>query len=363
MPKEKLLCWTPEALRDLRPRLLTALLGELADERLEQARKRRAGKPPAEQRRQLQADWARVLGNVQRQEKPQVRRLGTEKLGTATVERLVLTAEPGITVPVLLLLPPHDGNKKAPVVVAISQAGKSPLLRARAADVAALLEAGVAVCLPDLRGIGETSPGGGRGRSSAATALSSSQLMLGETLVGAQLRGLRAVLSWLRTRGELDPAHLAVWGDSLAPTNPPGTRFAVPCDDDAALPRQSEPLGGMLAMLAALYEDDVRAVYARGGLAGFRTVLDNHLVLIPHDVVVPGALPAGDLGGLAAGLAPRPLCLAGTVDGLNRQAGEAQVRAAFRAAIDSYEEQRASGALTIVPEPTGAARWLLTQLR
>jgi hypothetical protein len=300
---------------------------------------------------------------VQPHGKPEVRRLGTEKLGTATAERLVLTVEPGITVPVLLLLPGHEENKKAPVVVAVCQAGKGPLLRKRAADVAALLEAGVAICLPDVRGTGETSPGGGRGRNSTATALSSSQLMLGDTLVGAQLRDLRAVLSWLRTRSEVDPARLALWGDSLAPVNPATIAFAIPRDDDAALPPQSEPLGGMLVLMAALYEDEVRAVYAQGGLVGFRAALDHHLVLIPHDAVLPRVLPAGDLRSLAAGLAPRPLCLAGTVDGLNRRPDEAQVRVAFRPVIDSYREQQVPGALTIVQEPPAAARWLLSQLR
>src|SRR5262249_2567937 len=122
-------------------------------------------------------------------------------------------------VPVLLLLPPSSSSggvkKQPPVVVAICQSGKTELLHQRAKEVAALLEGGVAVCLLDVRGTGESAVlGKARGRNSLATTLSSTQLMLGETMVGAQLRDLRAVLAWLRGRADVDGKRMAVWGDS-----------------------------------------------------------------------------------------------------------------------------------------------------
>ena len=78
---------------------------------------------------------------------------------------------------------------------------------------------GVAVCLPDVRGTGETSPGGARDRQTEATSLSATELMLGGTLLGARLRDLRAVLAYLRTRADVDFARVALWGDSFAPVN------------------------------------------------------------------------------------------------------------------------------------------------
>jgi hypothetical protein len=363
LPTEKLRCLTPEAARELKPRKLTDLLGDLAAERIEAARQRRNDKTLAQQRRDLQQEWARLLGPVQASQKPEARRIGNAALGGVSAERILLTVEPGTTVPLLLLLPQHAADKKAVVVVAVCQAGKGALLRERAADVAALLEGGVAVCLPDVRGTGETGLGNGRGRSSAAAGISSSQLMLGETLVGGQLRDLRSVLAWLRTRAELDTARLAVWGDSLAPVNASTTNFVVPRDDDAALPAQSEPLGGLLALLAALYEDGVHAVYVRGGLAGFRSVLEGHLVLVPHDVVVPGALTAGDLSDVAAVLAPRSLRLEATVDGRNRRLGDRQVREMYRSAVAAYEAQKSPAALSIQEEASSPARWLLGELQ
>ena len=114
---------------------------------------------------------------------------------------------------------------------------------------------------------------------------------------------------------------LAPAAGSPAEANAPGTNFHVPRDSDDDLPAQAEPLGGLLALLVALHEDDpsVRAVYSRGGLATFRSVLQGHMVLIPHDVVVPGILTVGDLPDIAAALAPRPLRQDGLVDGLNRR--------------------------------------------
>jgi hypothetical protein len=208
--------------------------------------------PLEQRRRQLQSDWSRLLGNVEPPAEIKSRSVGTtqtlesvaadvrrltSKLETdgaslprllqegknsarkISIERVVLTIEPSIVVPLLLLKPSNvDADRqsgKPPVVVAVAQAGKQNFLRARATDIAALLESGAAVCLPDVRGTGETGSGNSRGRRSAVTSLSSSELMLGSTVLGAQLRDFRAVIAWLRTRDDLDARQLGLWGDSL----------------------------------------------------------------------------------------------------------------------------------------------------
>ena len=352
LPTDKLRCMTPKAERDLKPRKLTELLGEVASERMDKARKTRDGKSAAEQRRLLRADWARVLGNVQPAEMVDGPEIMTKPLGDTSIHPILLNTEPGITVPLTLLWPARVKGKDTPVVVAVCQAGRAGLIRERAAEIAALLEGGVAVCLPDLGGTGETGLGSGRGYQSAATSLSSSELMLGETPVGNQLRDLRAVLAWLRTRKHVDTKKISLWGDSLAPVNAPDTNFAIPRDTDLRLPPASEPLGALLAMLAALYEDDIHAVYARGGLVGFHTVLDSHLVLMPHDVVIPGVLTTGDLSDVAAAIAPRPLLLEDLVDGVNRRVPIERARAIYKGA----------GNVALNETPSSPVRWLLKQL-
>ena len=49
----------------------------------------------------------------------------------------------------------------------------------------------------------------------------------------------------------------------------------------------------MLALFGAIYDDDVRAVYAHGGLASYATALASSFCYLPHDVVV-SPIYAGD---------------------------------------------------------------------
>ncbi len=392
-PLEALRAMTLEAERELRPRKLSEILSELGAERAGQARQRLSQYPPDQRRRQLRTNWSRLLGNVEPPKSTETRPAGAPQIlelegasarslrskseihnspgvrqreraspQTISVERIVLMVEPAIAVPVLLLKPDSADAGQPPVVAAVAQAGKQNLLHARANEILALLDRGRAVCLPDVRGTGETSPGNGRGRRSAATSLSSSELMLGGTMVGAQLRDLRSVLAWLRTRDDLDARQLSLWGDSLTLPNPLGADFQVPRDNDDALPPSSEPLGGLLVLLAALYEDDVRAVYVCRGLASFESVLAKHLALIPHDVIVPGALTAGDLDGLVAGLAPRPVRLEGLVDGWNRAVSAADLADAYQSAASSYRATDAAAQFLLSAERTSAVPWLTNSM-
>jgi cephalosporin-C deacetylase-like acetyl esterase len=363
LPPDKLRCLTAEIERRIRPRKLIDVLNEVADERMAKARRLLDGKPAAEQRQVLRREWSRILGSTRPLEKPQVRQLGTERLGNAEAQRFLLTVEPGITVPLVLLVPKRTEGQRLPAVVAVCQSGKTALLRERAAEIATLLESGVTVCLPDVRGTGESGLGSGRGRSSAATSLSSAQLMLGETLVSGQLRDLRAVMAWLRSHGAVDAARLALWGDSLAAANPADTNLVIPRESDALLPPSSEPLGGLLVLLAALHEDDVLAILVRGGLSGYRAVLDHHLALIPHDAVLPGVLAAGDLSDVAGALAPRPLRLEGLVDGVNRRLKNEPLRQSCQRTLDAYHARGVPQAVSLHTETFSDGQWLLAQLK
>ena len=104
---------------------------------------------------------------------------------------------------------------------------------------------------------------------------------------------------------------LSLWGDSLAAVNSelPNSKSrpeAAPLDADNPN-RFGEPSGGLLVMLAALFEDDIQAVYASGALASFQSLLSSQFLYVPHDAVVPGVLTIGDVADTAAALAPRPL--------------------------------------------------------
>src|SRR5690606_21888037 len=133
-------------------------------------------------------------------------------------------------VPLLLMLPEKKNDQPSPVVIGVAQAGKETFRQRRSDTIARLLDGGAAVCLPDLRGMGETRPGDSRGRASSATSLSASAWMLGHTMLGWRLKDLRSVCRWLQSQEQVDATRLVLWGESFAPPNDPQREIAVPWD-------------------------------------------------------------------------------------------------------------------------------------
>jgi len=364
-PAEDLISLTPEWSAKLRPRPLHEIFGEIGASRAA-AMRAQLGKLTRGRKGRLRQAWTRLLGDI---EPKTVSEISNVKSQISTppsviqIERIVLEVEPKIVVPVLLLLPAHTGDKKLPVVVASSQEGKAKFLSQRADEIAELLRRGVAVCLPDVRGSGETSPDWPRDGWNEGTAegihISSTEAMLGQTLLGSRLRDVRSVLRYLGRRPDLDAKRIALWGDSFAPANP--QNFTDPLLGEGAPPQQSEPLGGLLALLGALYEDGVRAVVARRTLAGYQSVLRDRFCYVPHDAIVPGALTAGDLGDVAAVLAPRPLRLEGLVDGRNRVMALEDVQQIFEPTLQAY--RATANKLLLAPADGGnIADWLVKSL-
>lgn len=357
-----LICFKEEIVRQLKPMKLHELASGLAEERLRHARSEVNPLTPAARLTRLQDRWKSLLGSVQPR-KVQVLRVQKNLEGSDgfELERIVLETEPGILVPLVVLKP--DRQAPTPIVLGLAQSGKAGFLRERSGLVRELLNGGAAVCLPDLRGTGETSPGNSRGRESADTSISSTELMLGETMVGARLRDVRGILRFLRSRPDLDASRVAVWGDSFAPANAPERDLRIPLGVPEE-PGLSEPLGGLLALLTALYEKDVRVVLARGGLTSFESVLENEFCYIPHDEVIPGVLAVGDLCDVAGALAPRPVRLEGLVDGLNRRAELKTVATEYEPARQAYALASASGHLVLgdPADDSAVAHWLLRSL-
>jgi cephalosporin-C deacetylase-like acetyl esterase len=361
---EELRCLTPSAVKELNRRPLYEVAASVGEERAKAARDQLAALKPEERRQRLCAEWTKLLGDIEATGEPKVLTKEATRVGGVTAERILLEPEPGILVPVLLLVPAVKQSTKTPVVVGVAQEGKAGLLKARADAIAALLDAGVAVCLPDVRGTGETSPGAGRGRQSPAASLSSSEGMLGRTLVGLRLRDLRLTLRYLRGRNDIDSGRIAVWGDSAAPVKPSDRDLKVPLDASSQ-PDVAEPLGGLLALFGGLFEKDVAAIYVHGGLTSFQSVLQSPFVYVPHDVIVPGGLTAGDLGDLTATLAPRPVRLEGLVDGLNRRASAQVLASSYEPAKAAYASVKATERLQLAEQASSAramAQWLASHL-
>lgn len=154
--------------------------------------------------------------------------------------------------------------------------------------------------------------------------LAATEFMLGGTMLGARLKDARAVYRYLAGRRDIDGKRIALWGDSFVETNPSEMLLDQSISQRPG-PRpiqQAESLGALLALLTALYEDGVKAVAARRGLASYLTVLSDRFTYVPQDVIVPGILEAGDIPDVAASIAPRAVLLEGCVDGRNRVVDE-----------------------------------------
>ena len=339
-PREELRAMTEAARAELGSRPLHEVLLELGRSRAAAARRALEALPADARRAELRRRWAELLGGVDATADPRVIERRSEALAGGVLERIALETEAGIVVPLLILLPPEKAGERVPVVLAFAQEGKQRLLQGRRGAAVSLLEAGVALCVPDVRGTGETRPeDDDRGRSGESTAIASTYLILGRTLLGSRLADLRSVLGFLGRHSRLDGSRVAVWGDSLAPQNPPGTNLQVPLGAEPS-PRLAEPLGDALAFLAALFEERVAAVFARGGLRSFESLLESPFLYVPHDSIVPSALLAGDLPLVIETLPTESVRREGVGDGLNREVAGSEP-------VDEAE----------------IARWLVSRLR
>jgi hypothetical protein len=258
---------------------------------------------------------AAKLGDIEPPPKARATVVTSRATARFSLEAIALEVEPAVTLPVLLLKPP--AGSRAPAVLAFAQEGKGGFLANRAQEIANLLERGIAVCLSDVRGVGELT--GRTARGPGAMSLAANELMFANTLLGARLKDARTVLNYVRRRPDIDPKRIGLWGDSFGPVNPRDMLFDKSLNQPAGpeIP-QAEPLGPLLALLTALYEPDVAAVAARRGLASFLSVLEDRFTYVPLDVIVPGILEAGDLPDIAAALGPRPVLIQSAVDGRNR---------------------------------------------
>jgi len=364
-PESELAVLNPTLASELRMRSIHELALEIARTRVGAARAQLERLTLQERREWIRARWAEKLGNIEPNRRPEAELKWTKQLPHATVEGITLAIEKDIWVPVLLLRPATAAGVRPAVVVAISENGKELFLADRSREIEALLKRGVAVCLPDVRGVGETKPDSRRDPDSSENNQANNELMLGETLLGRRLKDLRSVFAYLDSRQDLDEQRIGVWGDSFMPSNPPTLaldelpQWQVGPD----IQRQAEPLGGLLAILAALYDDRVRAVAVRNGLVSYLSILDGRFAYVPQDIVIPGILEIGDLPDVAAALAPRPLLLEALVDGRNRSVPQALLQQQLEPVINSYKKM-APSALSMQgeQESPNLAEWFLTHL-
>lgn len=364
-PVDELAVLTPAVASEIHNRSVHEIAREQGLAQVDAARSDLAKLSADERLKWLQSKWAVKLGDVEPNRHPEATIKWTKLIPGARVMAVSLTVEPGISVPLLFMEPASARGQRAPVVVAVAEGGKDLFLSQRSSEIEMLLKGGTAVCLPDLRATGETSADLRRDPDSTESIHANTVLTLGDTLVGLRLKDLRTVIAYLGSREDVDAHRIGLWGDSLAPTNPTDLILnEVPqWQIGPQIQQQAEPLGGLMALLGALYEPSIHAVEVNGGLVSFTSVLDDTFTYVPQDVIIPGILEVGDLADIEAALEPRPLRLTGLVDGLDRLVPEAQLKQHLKPVEDAYQNGSAAVlAISSEASSTGSAVWFQKHL-
>jgi dienelactone hydrolase len=340
-PREELMCLTEAARKQFDPKPLHEILSATADAKLAAAREARAKLSPEVRRKAMRESWTRLLGESQPPQEVKVREGSPhlQQIGAIKVTRELLESEPGITVPVMILSLSEldsktDGSR--PLVLGVASDGLAAALERRQDDIAQGLGFGCVIVLVDVRGTGAARSGADRGQQSAATSYSATSLMLGQTMLGGQLRDLRTAYRHIRQRKDVAKNAIVVGGSGIEPL-PEDAPFSYPRRIDGR-PDECAPTGALLAMLLGLMEDDVGIVACRQGLVSYRSILESPFVQVPHECIVPGVLAETDLSDLLAALAPRDVRIEAPVDGRGRLVSLAQAQAANELALRAYAQ-------------------------
>ena len=337
LSKAKLACLNLDTRRLFSLYSVHEVTQRICQKQLNSVRRVRASQESHARAVQLQHELVEVLGPMTPFTPYRVRSI---RKGFNRSEYVVLEVEKNLFVRLQLLWPSGLHSTKLPVVIGIAQEGNFPLRRERRSLIRSLLGQGIALCLTELRGIGDGRHGEMyRGRISPSAGVAATSLMLGESLGSSRVRDLRTVIDYLRNREDVDRRQIGLWGDSLAANNVAGNELAVPLDA-TPFPERGEPLGGVATLLAALFEPQIQGVYVHGGLMSFEALLNEPFLYHPADSIIRGLLRIADLPDIAAELVPRPLRMESLVDGCNRQASRQQIEETYHLVGLSYARAR-----------------------
>jgi len=222
------------------------------------------------------------------------------------IEALEVPSAPRVWLPAWLYLPASlDATK--PVLLALEAAGRD--MRWNEGELyPALAQRGYAVCAADLRGIGDLAPEVGRGSSHYARAhageedYSWASLIFGRPLLGQRVTDILALAAALRAHPQLRGLSLKVAASG---------RLAAP------------------ALFAAAMDPAIAGMYLCGGLVSYRNIVETEDYRAPFANFVPGILRHTDLPEIAASLAPRRVCLAGTLNAAGKTMDVSAVLAVY----------------------------------
>ena len=230
----------------------------------------------------LKDAWVELLGDCSPGPVSDPVHYTTDETEGITAERFGLAINEDVVVPVLLLCGKGTGSP----TVLISPEGKASLLANQAELIRERLAEGP-VCLVDVRGVGEAGTDHPRAPQSRGAGRAATTLMIGETVLGLQVRDLRTVIAYLRSRSDIHTQEIR-----LEDAIPDVGHLKEGIEMDRAL---NEAGTRILARLVELIESDVVWTSGKDRAVAYRPLLDSWCVDWPYDAILPGALAHGDL--------------------------------------------------------------------
>ena len=363
MPDTALLSITPKVSAKLNRKPMHQIALEMGEDLLESARSKRTMLDDFSRRQGLMKKLSNLLGDIEPNQHPQIENQWSKKLSGGIVEALILHSEQGIIVPVFILKPIVHDDKRVPVVIALSEGGKDRFLKNRSREIEKLIQSGIAVCLPDVRGTGETVPD----QYNRSDRELYEEIPLGNTLLGLRLKDVRTILAYIKTRSDFNSKQIALWGDSFAPVN----IDAIWVDELQQQPSSPQiqhyasPLGAHLALLTAFYHNEINAVAVRGGLIGYLSLLKDNFTYVPPNIAVPEILKVGDINDICASLVPMPLLIEKFVDGRNFIAKDNELQKEMDMVRKAYQKSMSLSNLIIRKDDNrpDMISWIIKQLK
>jgi pimeloyl-ACP methyl ester carboxylesterase len=254
------------------------------------------------------------------------------------VEQWILETEPGLPLPAVLCIPRQTSpGAKRPALLVVDERGKQ--FSFERGLVQRLADAGFVVLALDVRGAGETAGTLPMYDGAHDFNLSNYSLFCGRPMPGMMVHDVRCAVDFLAGRPEVDASRIAYAGRGIA---------------------------GLVGILAAAYDPRVRAVAAEETLSTW--VLREEFFEIGLSYLIPRILTVGDMGHLAACVAPRPLWLVNAVDGRRRPVSLESARQDGRFADCIYTMHQSAGKLSrtrsddVKAVPDRLVEWLTTSL-
>ena len=219
-----------------------------------------------------------------------------------SIEAVEIPSASNVWLPAWLYLPKQSDPSK-PLLLALESNGRN--VRWHEGEMYQQLAGqGFAVCVPDVRGIGDLTPEYGRGAASYARAHQSeedyawSAMILGKPLLGQRVTDILAAAAAWRAYPGLSGRKLRL----------------------AASGRLS-----IAALFAAALDPEIAEVYLSGTLLSYRSIVDTEEFNTPLAEFIPGLLRHTDLPDVVRSIAPRKVVLAGSVDAKGTAASSAEV--------------------------------------